>query len=161
MSAISHDGYTLTREIAACPAHVFALWSDPEKKQAWFVDGGAPERDQSFDFRIGGTETGRFVIETGPGAGEHRNVTHYLDIAEARHIVMAYTMAWNGRIHSASLVTVTFEDLSGGTRLTFSEKMTLIGESDGAARRQHGWGALLDRLEEMLAAEKHRATSAT
>ena len=151
MNHIAHDGYTLTRDIAACPAHVFALWADPEKKRAWFAEDGAPTRDHSADFRVGGTETGRFVVEDGPGAGEHQNVTHYLDIAPDEHIVMAYTMAWNGRIHSASLVTVSFEDLNGGTRLTYDEKMTLIGRSDGAEMRRHGWRALLDRLERQLA----------
>ena len=56
-------------------------------------------------------------------------------------------MAMNGRIHSASLTTVTFDLHDGGTRLTYCEQMTLIGESDGAAGRTHGWTHLLDALE--------------
>lgn len=145
-----HDTFTLIRDFAAAPADVFALWSDPEKKRLWFVDSDAPqwqERDYTMDFRVGGGETGRFVLTEGPGAGEHRNVTHYLDIEPDARIVYAYTMAMNGRIHSASLTTVTFDLHDGGTRLTYCEQMTLIGESDGAAGRTHGWTHLLDALE--------------
>ena len=73
----------------------------------------------TLDFRVGGREAGIFSLAEGPGAGEHANHTTYLDIADGERIVFAYTMALNGRIHSASLVTVTFEDLGGATRLTY------------------------------------------
>ena len=149
----THDSFTLTRDIAACPAHVFACWADPALKRRWFVDSDGPgwtEREYTLDFRVGGRETGRFELAEGPGAGEHGNVTHYLDIAPDARIVMAYTMAMNGRIHSASLVTVTLEPSGGGTRLTYHEQMTLIGESDGVAGRRHGWEHLLDALENTL-----------
>ena len=153
MTTVTHDSFTITRDIAACRAHVFALWSDPDLKRLWFVDSDGPEwntREYDLDFRIGGTETGRFDLTEGPGAGEHCNVTHYLDIEPDARIVSAYTMAMNGRIHSASLATVTFEDAGGGTRLTYHEQMTLIGESDGASGRAHGWTHLLDGLERAL-----------
>lgn len=150
---IAHDSFTLTRDIHACRAHVFAAWADPALKRRWFVDGDGPgwsERDHALDFRPGGTETGRFVLTEGPGAGEHRNVTHYLDIVPDVRIVFAYTMALNGRIHSASLATVMFEDLGGGTRLTFTEQGAFYEHSDGAAGRRHGWAHLLASLETSL-----------
>lgn len=150
---VEHESFTLTRDIAACPAHVFACWADPDLKRAWFVDGDGPAwrtREYELDFRTGGAETGRFVLTEGPGQGEHRNRTHYLDIEPERRIVFAYTMALDGRIHSASLATVTFEDRNGGTRLTYTEQMTCIGPSDGAEGRRHGWTHLLNALERTL-----------
>ena len=134
---VKHDQFTLTRDIAASPAHVFAAWAKPELKRQWFVDSDGPEweeRDYTLDFRVGGVETGRFVLTDGPGAGEHTNRTVYLDIADDERIVYAYTMALDGRVHSASLTTVLLQPQGGGTRLTFAEQGTFIGPSDGADR---------------------------
>lgn len=102
------------------------------------------------DFRIGGIETGRFVLTEGPGAGDHRNLTHYLDIIEGERIVYAYTMALDGRIHSASLATVTFADENGGTRMSLTEQGSFFPPSDGVEGRRHGWEALIDALEGFL-----------
>ena len=147
MTDVTHDGFTLTRDIAASPATVFALWADPAKKRLWFAEGKA---EHSIDFRVGGTESNRFEVEAGPGAGTHENVTHYLEIAPNERIVLAYTMAMNGRVHSASLATVLFEARDGGTHLNYTEQMTLIGASDGPQGRAHGWGALLDAMERQV-----------
>ncbi|MBF9043318.1 polyketide cyclase [Rhodobacterales bacterium HKCCE4037] len=151
---ITHDSFTLTREIAASPAQVFACWADPMLKRRWFVESDGPEwqtADYALDFRTGGTETGRFELSEGPGAGEHRQIAHFLDIADDHRIVYAYTMAINGRIHSASLATVTFASTgSNRTHLTFHEQMTVIGDSDGVKGRRHGWIHLLNALEHTL-----------
>lgn len=153
---MTHESFTLTRKIAACPAHVFACWADPEKKRAWFVDTDGPDwgtRRYTLDFRVGGMETGSFELKDGPGAGVHESVTYYLDIREGERIDFAYTMAIDGRVHSASLVTVTFKDAGGGTRVTFTETISTIGESDGANGRQIGWGRLLSHLADFVESE--------
>lgn len=150
---VTHESFTLVRTIRACREHVFAAWAKPELKRRWFVDSDGPgwtERDYTLDFRVGGRETGRFVLNEGPGAGEHTNVTHYLDIVDNEHIVYAYTMALDGRIHSASLATVTLEDENGGTKLTYTEQGAFLGVSDGAEGRKHGWQSLLAALERTL-----------
>jgi len=87
---VIHEEFTLERRIRACPAHVFAAWARPELKRRWFVDSDGPQwrtADYSLDFRVGGTETGQFELAEGPGKGVHRNVAHYLDIAENARIV--------------------------------------------------------------------------
>lgn len=153
--SIQHESFSLVREIAASRANVFAAWARPELKRRWFVDSDGPEwstKTYSIDFRVGGRETGVFQLSgTGAGASEHRNETVYLDIATDERIVFAYTMALNGRIHSASLVTVALEERPGGTRLTYTEQGAFIGESDGAEGRKRGWAALLGQLEKTLA----------
>ena len=148
-----HDAFTLVRDMAACPAHVFAIWSDPARKKRWFVDSDGPEwteRAYDLDFRVGGHEHGRFELAEGPGKGVHENRTHYLDIVPDERIVFAYTMALDGRIHSASLATVTFEDAAGGTRLTYHEQIASFPPSDGAAGRTHGWSHLLNAMTKQL-----------
>lgn len=155
-----HDSFTIERRLAACPAHVWAAWADPALKRRWFVDSDGPEwqtLDYALDFRVGGQETGRFVLTQGPGAGEHANVTHYLDIVREQRIVFAYTMAQDGRIHSASLATVGFAEAGGGTILTFTEQAAFFGPADGAAGRRAGWEGLLDALEKTLKATTRSA----
>ncbi|MCA8878872.1 MAG: SRPBCC family protein [Rhodobacteraceae bacterium] len=152
-TGITHDSFTIERRLAACPAHVWAAWSDPDLKRRWFVDSDGPDwqtAEYSVDFRVGGGETGRFVLSSGPGAGEHANVTHYLDIVPRTRIVFAYTMALDGRIHSASLATVRLEESGGGTILTFTEQGAYFAPSDGATGRRAGWEALLTALERIL-----------
>ncbi len=114
-------------------------------------------RDYSLDFRIGGSETGRFVRTSGPGAGEHANVTHYLDIVPGKRIAFAYTMALDGRIHSASLATVSFAEAGGGTLLTYTEQGAWFAPSDGVDGRREGWEALLAALESIHYATARRA----
>jgi len=155
MSA-AHRSFTLTRDLAACPAEVFACWAEAEKKRAWFVDSDGPgweTRAYALDFRVGGTETGSFELKKGPGAGVHENATTFLVIEPERRIDFAYTMAMNGRVHSASLATVTFEETGGGTRLVFTETLAEIGESDGVNGRRGGWEGLLGHLETCLNGE--------
>ena len=149
----AHDRFTLERTLHACRAHVFAAWSDPDLKRRWFVDSDGPhwtEEDYSLDFRVGGTEFGRFVAEDGPARGVHENRTTFLDIIPDERIVFAYTMALEGRVHSASLATVTLTDEGGGTRLTFTEQIAVLGPSDGAEGRCGGWTHLLSALESSL-----------
>ena len=159
---VTQESFEIERRLQACPAHVFACWADPALKRQWFVDSDGPgwlERDYTLDFRVGGTETGRFVLTEGPGKGEHANVTYYLDIVRDERIVYAYSMAHDGRIHSGSLVTVTFAADGGGTRLKYVEQGSFFAPSDGATGRRQGWDALLTALEATLARTAGQAPS--
>lgn len=138
------DSFTLERVYPNCLAHVWSAWSIAEKKSAWF--GG---RAIDMDFRPGGSERSSFSNEM----GEHTNETRYFEIREERLIVMAYSMAMNGRVHTVSLVTIAFADEGGGTRLRYTEQMCVLPPSDGAEGRTHGWAALLDGLGSYLEAD--------
>ncbi len=150
-----HDSFTLTRDIAACRAHVWACWEDPALKRKWFVDNdsdGWSLESYSLSFTRGGRETGVWTVNAPgePWHGRHRNDTTWLDIAPQDHIVYAYTMALNDQIHSASLATVLFADADGGTRLTFTEQIVLYDSRYGVDNRRNGWSKLLDTLETTL-----------
>lgn len=158
-----HQSFTLARDIAATPDTLWRAWSDPALKRAWFADNDGPgweTLDHTLDFREGGTETGRFLHTSDDPAmaafrGEHRNATTYLVIEDRARIVFAYTMSINGRVHSASLATVTFEQSGKGTRLTFTETLQGIGQTDGPEGRKHGWTALLNNLEQSVTQPAH------
>jgi len=137
----SHDSYTIERVYPNCVAHVWAAWSIPEKKAKWFGGGTA-----DMDFRIGGGERTSFRNEM----GEHINETRYFEIRNEELIVLGYSMAMNGRVHTVSLTTIAFMNENGGTRLRYTEQMCVLPPSDGAAGRSHGWGVLLDNLGNYL-----------
>jgi uncharacterized protein YndB with AHSA1/START domain len=137
-----HSQFTIERVYPNCPAHVWSAWSVPEKKAAWLGNDGL-----EMDFRPGGSERSSFR----DAMGEHVNEARYFEIKDGERIVLAYSMAMNGRVHTVSLVTITLAEEGRGTRLRYMEQMCVIPPSDGAAGREHGWRALLKSLEEHLA----------
>lgn len=155
--AITHETFTLKKIIAAPPARVFAAWADPEQKRKWFVEDDSENwetLDYTMDFRVGGREYGRFVLlAKTPAEGEHVNETVFLDIAPDQRIVFAYTMALNGRIHSASLATVRFTEAGTGTRVSYTEQGAFYDKGDGVAGRKAGWMSILNALAAYLVTE--------
>lgn len=146
MTGVNHqlDSFTIERVYPNCRAHVWAAWSVPEKKAVWLGN-----RPIEMDFRPGGTERSSFRNDM----GQHTNETRYFEIRDEELIVMAYSMAMNGRVHTVSLATIVFVDEGGGTRLRYTEQMCVLPPSDGADGRSHGWGALLDKLHAYLEAD--------
>jgi uncharacterized protein YndB with AHSA1/START domain len=137
-----HDSFTLERVYPHRKDDVWAAWSIREKKAAWMGNPGL-----EMEFRPGGFERGAFR----DAMGEHVNETRYFEIAEGERIVLAYSMAVNGRVHTVSLTTITFMDEKGATRLRYQEQMCIIPPSDGRQGREHGWNFLLDALGSYLA----------
>lgn len=151
-SPIAHDHFTITRTIAAAPDTVFRAYADADLKTRWFAPSVQDPADRNYrlDFRIGGTEHSEFVVAEGPGAGRHANDSVFLDIIQNRRIAHAYTMSWDGRIHSASLVTTTFEPVEAGCRLTVTEQGSYFEGSDGPEMRRAGTDQLLDALSALF-----------
>ncbi|MDP3860475.1 MAG: SRPBCC domain-containing protein, partial [Phaeovulum sp.] len=143
-AAQTHETFTLDRIYPNCRDHVWACWAEPEKKRSWFGEGV-----QRMEFRPGGVESGIYH----DAMGEHANETRYFEINDRKRIVLAYSMALNGRVHTVSLATIVFKDHNGGTRLTYTEQMCVIPPSDGVEGRKHGWDALLTGLESFLVAD--------
>lgn len=146
MSGENHqlDSFTIERVYPNCRAHVWAAWSVPEKKAAWFGS-----RPSAMDFRPGGAERTSFSNDM----GEHTNDTRYFEIRDEELIVLAYSMAVNGRVHTVSLATIVFTDEGGGTRLRYTEQMCVLPPSDGVSGRKEGWSGLLDSLGTYLEAD--------
>lgn len=143
-AAQEHERFTIERVYPNGIQQVWSAWASLERKQAWFGDGL-----QELDFRVGGAERGAFSDTM----GEHRNETRYFEIKDRERIVLAYSMALNGTVHTVSLATIVFEDQGDRTRLTYTEQMCVIPPSDGVAGREHGWNALLNALERFLSQE--------
>jgi len=106
------------------------------------------------DFRIGGNDLARFRMGAGtpfPGT-ELIYRTTYQDIVPDRRLVYAYSLAFAGRIVSASLVTFEFLPAGGGTDVLFTEQGAYFDGADGPEMRERGWRTLLEKLATSLAA---------
>lgn len=145
---VVHRTLSVERTYPAPPAHIFAAFADPGTKRRWFAEGADFEVDEfTLDFRVGGFERTRF---RSAGGAPVRNDTLFLDIVAGERIVFAYSLTAEEVRTSAALTTVELAADGGGTRLLLTEQVTFLDGVDGAASRQRGWGALLDRLGEAL-----------
>lgn len=96
------------------------------------------------------------MLKSGPGAGRHENMTHYLDIVPGERLAFAYTMAMDGRVHSASLATITVEPDGDDTLVRLTEQGAWFDETDGVDGRAAGWNHILDKMAD-FALEKENA----
>lgn len=157
MSNTQHASFVIERLYAAAPPRLFAAWSDPAAKRAWFVEGEGWEiQSYALDFREGGLETSRFRFLRGKEMfGEDTtfgNETVFNEIVPGERIVFTYAMDRNGVRFSVSLASVEFKPAGNGTRMIFTEHAAFFEGSDGPQMREDGWRGLFDKLGAYLAA---------
>lgn len=149
MTTTTHAMFTIERRYDASPSHVFAAWSDPRAKRAWFVEGEGWEiASFEMDFREGGSERSAFQSKAMPGT--FGNETTYHQIDANRRIIFSYSMLRDGVRFSVSLATVELNADGAGTRLRFTEQAAFLEGADGPQMREQGWTQLLARLEHYL-----------
>ena len=146
-----HGSFKIERRYPAKIARVFAAWTDPALKAQWFI--GPPQTwtalERTLDVRPGGVE---ILRGTFGGGRETKFVARYHQVAEGQRLVYTYDMHHGGAHLSVSLATVEFFEEQGGTRLVFTEQAVFLDGSDGAASREVGTAAHLDRIGEVLRA---------
>ena len=127
---------------------VFKSWSEPERMVRWLGPRGFTSTILKADFRPGGAY--RFHLHSPDGADHWLQGVHR-EIVEPERLVSTY--AWADAEGKATrpetLLTVTFEEHGGKTKLTLHQA---VFESV-TARDLHngGWSSSLDRLAEYLA----------
>jgi len=140
----THAIFSIERNFQVAPARVFAAFATEEAKAAWF--GGGDEWKlirRAFDFRIGGHEHASGTWRSGMVS---RFDCRYYDIVPDERIVYAYEMHLDAARISVSLATVEFKPAGGGTRLVVTEQGVFLDGYEDKGSREHGTGALLDRL---------------
>jgi len=140
--SVDNRDFTIVRTYAYSPAQVFDAWADPAKKKLWFGDGpGFSDVTHNHDFREGGRD--------------HNSATHadgwrstfdseYISIVPNERIVYTYAMTLDGVPLSGSVTCVTFEELDGGTLMTFTEHGVFLDNPEDALLREEGTKGILD-----------------
>jgi uncharacterized protein YndB with AHSA1/START domain len=137
----------ITRIFDAPRSLVFKVWTEPEHLVHWWGPQGFTMPSCRMDVRPGGAY--RFCMRSPEGA-DHWLQGVYREIVEPERLVFTY--AWEdaeGKPGHETLVTVTFAELGGKTKLTLHhavfETVSVRNE------HQNGWTSCLDRLVEYLA----------
>ena len=151
--SVTHATFVIERVYDASPARVFAAFSDPTARDRWFVKSDSwPIAEYTFDFRVGGRESGRFSPD---GTMMVYNETIYQDIVPDNRMVFAYTMMIGDKRISASLATVELKPEGKKTRLFYTEQGAFLDGLDQVADREKG----CRDLYEQLAVELERDTA--
>lgn len=117
---VMDEGYQMTRLFDAPCEVVYRAWSSPEHLSHWWGPNGFSTTTEEFDMRPGGEW--KFIMH-GPDGTDYRNHIVFIEVEEGKKIVFR---------HKAPdfLATATFEDVSGGTRLTYSTRFAAVSEFD-------------------------------
>ena len=133
----------ITRVFDAPRELVWKAWTDPEQAVRWWGPRGFTLPFHELDIREGGQW--RVSMRT-PEGEEHWAHGVYKEIVEPRRLV--YTWVWEKGRQDEKLVTVTFADMDGKTKLAFQLNGLATAEDHDAHRE--GWTETLDHLAEYL-----------
>jgi uncharacterized protein YndB with AHSA1/START domain len=148
----------ITRVFDAPRELVFKAWSEPERMMRWWGPKGFTTPVCKIDFRVGG----KFLnCMRSPDGKDYWSTGVYREIIEPERIVCTDSFAdaegnvvpashygMTGDVPMEMLITVTFEDQDGKTKLTLRHAGLPGGEhSDGA---NQGWSESFDKLAEYV-----------
>jgi uncharacterized protein YndB with AHSA1/START domain len=126
---------------------VFRAWTDPEHLARWWGPHDFTTVSCRIDVRPGGTWSRRVRA---PDGTEVRKRGVYREIVEPERLVFTYVSEdAEGNPGHETLVTVTFADFGGKTKLTLHQAVF----DSVAARDAHegGWTSCLERFADYLA----------
>ena len=137
----------ITRIFDAPRSLVFNAWTEPAHRMRWWGLKGFTVTSCEMDLRPGGAW--RLSMRS-PEGREDRQVGNFREIVPPERLVFTYAFEGAaGNLGHETLVTVTFAEHEGKTKLTVNQAVfeTL------AVRNDHvrGWGEALDRLAEYAA----------
>ncbi|ASY60344.1 MULTISPECIES: SRPBCC family protein [Sinorhizobium] len=138
---------TITRVLAAPRDIVFKVWTTPEHLARWWGPKDFTVPSMTADFREGGAW--RSCIRSAEGQDYWAQGT-YREIVPPSRLVFTFT--WEEEDAIDTLITVTFEEVAGGTRLTFQQAPFATVESRDS--HAEGWGECMDRLDAYVVAWK-------
>ena len=149
---------TITRIFDAPRELVWKAWTDPEQVKRWWGPRGFTAPFCEIDLQVGGTY---LYCMRSPEGRDYWGTGVYREIVPLERIVSTDSFAdEKGNVVSATyydmspdyplelLVTVTFEEHEGKTKLTLKHVGFPSGEERDNAR--DGWSTSLDKLAESL-----------
>lgn len=139
-------GLRLERVLPAPVEDVFAAWTDPARMARWLSPRGRAEVDA--DVVVGGHL--HVVMIDDDVRIEHDG--EFLEVQPPTRLSFTWRSRYTGE--RATVVTVELRDEDGSTRLILDHDRI---PPEARASHEGGWGAILDRLSALVAAESHGA----
>jgi uncharacterized protein YndB with AHSA1/START domain len=136
----------ITRIFDAPRRLVFKAWTEPEHLAAWWGPRGFTTISGRLDVRPGGAWSRSMQAPNGSVIRKHGV---YREIVAPERLVLTYiTDDVVGNPGPETLVTVTFSDLGGKTRLTLHQ--TALQSIAARDDHRHGWTGALERFAKYL-----------
>ena len=157
--ARQEEGLVLTRVFDAPRARVFKAWTDPKRLMNWWAPQGCTTPVCTVDLRPGGAF--HFCMRM-PDGKDVWGLGVYREIVEPERIVYTDSFAdekgnpvppahygLSPEHPAEALITVTFEERDGRTKLTLRHSIPAAVKERKAT--EQGWREMLDRLADHLA----------
>jgi len=139
----------ITRIFDAPRELVFKAWTDPKHLVHWIGARGFRSTIERSELRVGGGY--RFHMR-GPEGDDHWTQGTFREISKPERLVMAgcWADAQGNPTSPETLLTITFEDHKGKTRLTLHQ--ALFETVSARDAHQAGWSSCMERFAAYLAA---------
>ena len=148
--APTDQGLVLTRRFDAPRELVFAAFTDPKQVRRWWGPKDYPATHVEMDVRPGGRW--RNCLTAAADGRELWQHGVFREVMPPSRLVFTFVWEEEGERGLETLVTITFAEDGGGTRLTLRQTpFHSIAERDGHG---YGWSSTFDRLDEFLAGAK-------
>src|SRR5262245_45568656 len=130
--------------IRAARERVFDAWLDPDRLARFLCAGATHVARVAVDAREGG----QFHVVMASERGQYDHHGHFVEIARPERLRFTWTSAATSGV--ATDVTVTFEEIDEGTRVT----LVHVGLPHDAAAAEHtsGWQSILQKCRDALPA---------
>jgi uncharacterized protein YndB with AHSA1/START domain len=146
-TAVATRELTITRTFDAPRGLVFKAWTDPGRRMSWWGPRDYPATHMEMDVRPGGAWRG--CLRSGKDGRELWQGGVFREVVEPDRVVFTFAWEEEGERGLETLVTVTFAEQDGKTRMTFHQApFQSVEERDG---HEGGWTSSFDRLVESLA----------
>jgi uncharacterized protein YndB with AHSA1/START domain len=136
----------ITRVFSAPRALVYRMWTEKHLMDRWSCPNGFTMPDSGADLRPGGRW--HATMRTADGVNLKLQGTYREIVPDER---LVFTHAWlgaDGKPGPETLITVTFVDEDGGTRMDFLQTgFDSVGNRDGHAE---GWRECFDKLTPLI-----------
>lgn len=150
-------GVTITRIFDASPELVWKAWTDSEMAKQWFSPTGFTSPINEIDLRVGGKHL--VCMRSDDGKVEVWSTGAYKEIEPMKKLVVTDSFAdKEGNVVDPShygfsddfpkelLVTVTFEEVGGKTKVTLNHVGNDTMSDKDLADMNQGWSQTLDKL---------------
>ena len=134
---------TIIHNFDAPREFVWKTWTNPDLFAQWYGLSKSTLSDVKMDVRVGGGWNGTTHI---PNAPDIFWKAEYTDVAEPKRLIFALRNPDHLEDLNREIVTVTFEELRGKTRMVFNQAGNLPPEQYKKGLKE-GWNAFFDRLD--------------
>lgn len=134
----------ITRILDAPPEVVFKAWTDPEQVVKWWGPKGFTVPFCEMDVRVGGAW--RMCMRSAEGVDYWHHGT-FREVVKPRRLV--FTHWWEEENTYETLITVTFDDQGGKTKMAFEHGVFKSVETRDS--HAEGWSECFDNLAALVA----------